>query len=224
LKISQALKDAQDAILNDNANVGTLYYEGYSYNTIWVVPSLGIDPSTGKELYLGKDGLPTYTWSAANIVASGNRDPDLRGNFSTLVRYKSFSLNLSFRYTYGAQQYNQTLVDRVEVNNYRYNVDSRVFYSRWKQPGDIAAFKGIYVIDPTYKTSRFVQDENTFILQNVDLQYNVTNKRFLSKTKLQALNITANTSELAYWSTIRKERSLMDPYSRQFSLTLNATF
>ncbi len=224
LKTSKALKDAQAAILNGTSSPGTLYIEGYSSNTIWVVPSLGIDPSTGKELFLAKDGQPTYTWSASNISAQGNRDPELYGNFSTMVRYKDFSINAVFRYTYGAQQYNQTLVDRVELTNYKYNLDSRVFTNRWKAPGDVAAFKGLLVTSPTYKTSRFVQDENTLVLSNINFQYNITSKKVLSNIRMQALSVTVNMAEPMYLSTIRRERGTNYPFSRQFSLSINTTF
>lgn len=224
LETSKALKDAQSKIMNGVTDPGVLYIEGYSSNAIWVVPSLGIDPSNGKELFLGKDGKPTYTWRASDIIATGNRDPKLFGNFSTMLRYKDFSINAAFRYTLGGQQYNQTLVNRVELTNYKYNVDERVFYSRWKEPGDIAAFKGILVTTPTYKTSRFVQDENTLILSNVNLQYNVTNKEFLRKVGMEALTITANAAEPFYLSTIRRERGLDYPFSRQFSFSFTATF
>ncbi|MNI34502.1 TonB dependent receptor [compost metagenome] len=224
VETSKALKDAQAATLNGNSDPGTLYIEGYSSNAIWVVPSLGIDPSTGKELYLGKDGQPTYTWKATDIVAVGSRDPKFFGNFSTMIRYKDFAINTSFRYTVGGQQYNRTLVDRVELTNYKNNVDSRVFYSRWQNPGDVAAFKGLLVTTPTYKSSRFVQDENTLVLQNINFQYNLTNREWLKKMKLESLNLTVNASEPMYLSTIRRERGTSYPFSRQFSMSLSATF
>lgn len=224
LQTSKALKDAQASILSGTTSPGVLYIEGYSSNTIWVVPSLGIDPSTGKELFLGKDGQPTYTWKASDIVATGNRDADYFGNFSTMLRYKDFSINASFRYTYGGQQYNQTLVDKVELTSYKYNVDSRVYYSRWQQPGDVAAFKGLLVTSPTYKTSRFVQNDNTLVLQNVNFQYNITNKKILSRMRAQAFSVVANASEPMYLSSIRRERGTSYPFARQFSLSLNVTF
>lgn len=224
LETSKALKDAQNTILNGTTNPGILYIEGYSSNTIWVVPSLGIDPSTGKELFLGKDGLPTYTWKASDIVATGNRDADFFGNLGTTLRYKDFSINASFRYTFGGQQYNQTLVDRVELTSYKWNVDERVYYNRWQEPGDMAAFKGLLVTSPTYKTSRFVQDENTFILSNINFQYNITNKALLSKMRMQAFNVTLNASEPMYLSSIRRERGTSYPFSRQLSLSINTTF
>jgi hypothetical protein len=224
LETSQALKDAQKATLNGTTSPGTIYMEGYSSKAIWVVPSVGIDPSTGKELYLGADGLPTYTWKASDIVPVGTTEPTLYGNFSTMLRYKDFSLNASFRYTTGSQQYNQTLVEKVETGNYRYNVDQRVYDSRWQQPGDIAAFKGLLVTTPTYKTSRFVQDDNTLVCQNINLQYNLRNPKLLKKMGMEVLNFSVDVADPMYLSSIRRERGTSYPFSRQFSFSINATF
>lgn len=224
LETSKALKDAQKVILNSTTTPGQLYIEGYSSNAIWVVPSLGIDPSTGKELYLAKDGLATYTWNANDIVAVGNTDPKYYGNFSTMIRYKDFAINTVFGYKFGGQSYNTTLIDRVELTNYKYNVDSRVYYSRWEKPGDVTAFKGLLVTTPTYKTSRFVQDENTLTLQNINFQYNLTNKNILQKLRLEALNFTANIVEPLQFSSIRRERGTVYPFSRQFSFSISGTF
>lgn len=225
LTTSQALKDAQRSIKNNTTNAtANIYTEGYSSNTIWVVRSLGIDPSTGKELYLDLNNQATYTWSGNNVVAVGNTDPDYFGNFSTLIRYKALALNVSFGYRFGGQQYNQTLIDRVESGNYRYNVDRRVFEDRWKQAGDNSAFKGLLVTSPTYKTSRFVQDENTLTCQNINLQYNVRNRSFLQKWHLEALSFAANAADVFYISTIRRERGISYPFSRQFTLNFTATF
>lgn len=45
-------------------------------------------------------------------------------------------------YEFGAQRYNQTLVDKVEnVNVYASNVDRRVMEDRWMKPGDVAKYK-----------------------------------------------------------------------------------
>lgn len=224
LETSQALKDAQVAIQNGASIPGVMYVEGYSNKTIWVVPSIGIDPSTGKELFLGADGNPTYTWSGSNVRAMGSTEPTVYGNFSTMVRYRDFSVNAAFRYTLGSQQYNQTLVNRVETGDYRYNVDSRVYDSRWIYPGDIAAFKGLLVTTPTNKTSRFVQDENTLSLSNINMQYNLRSKGLQKSTGLENLLFTLNISEPLYLSTIKRERGTDYPFSRQFSLSIRATF
>ena len=56
--LSQAIKDQTDAYMNSDAEdedasgIQNLFYEGRPQNAIYAVRSLGIDPSTGKEIYL----------------------------------------------------------------------------------------------------------------------------------------------------------------------------
>ena len=58
--------------LNKFTKPATLYYEGCSMTAIWGVRSLGIDPATGQEMFLTKDGRSTYTWSSADQVVIGD--------------------------------------------------------------------------------------------------------------------------------------------------------
>jgi len=46
------LNDASD---DDASGIQNLFYEGYPQNAIYAVKSLGIDPSTGKEIYLDRN-------------------------------------------------------------------------------------------------------------------------------------------------------------------------
>ncbi len=225
VEISQALKDAQKSIeMATGANPNFLYKEGYSTNAIWVVPSLGIDPSTGKELYLKKDGTPTFTWSALDLQAVGIAEPKYYGNLNTSLRYKGLSVNLSFGYRFGGQQYNQTLINLVENADYKWNVDRRVYDSRWQKPGDIAAFKGLLVTTATNKTSRFVQDENTFNCQNVNVRYDIKSKRLQSIMRIEMISLAANMADIFYISSVKRERGTTYPFSRQISFTVGLTF
>lgn len=226
VKLSQAMKAANDrlALLTDYSTPNKIIREGASQNTIYAVRSLGIDPSTGKELFLNKDGGVTYTWAAADRVAVGVDQPKYRGNFSTLFRYGNVILNASFSFRFGGQIYNQTLIDKVENADRLFNVDERVFYDRWKQPGDETFFRGINELGKIYPSSRFVQDESTLTCQNVNVSYDLNNKNWLHRMGMQSLTITANTGELFYLSTVRQERGLDYPFTRQISLSLFATF
>ncbi|MDR2285701.1 MAG: SusC/RagA family TonB-linked outer membrane protein [Sphingobacterium sp.] len=225
LNISKALKEAQkDRHMESTTTPSRLFYEGYSTSAIWVVPSLGIDPSNGKEVYLDKDGKVTYIWSGNDLRAMGNSEPKIQGNFSTLIRYRNVSLNASFGYRVGGQLYNETLVNRVENADYRYNVDRRVYEDRWQSPGDISFFKGMMVGGTTYKSSRFVQDDNTLICQNINLQYTLVGEALRDKWKIRNMQITADFAEPFRISSIKQERGLDYPFSKQFSLGLNVTF
>jgi len=225
VSISQALKDAQAAIVNaGGSSPNILYREGYSTNTIWVVPSLGIDPANGKEVYQDRNGNPTYVWNSLDLKACGVTDPKFQGNFSTMFRYKTFSLNMTFGYRYGGQLYNSTLIDKVENANYAYNVDSRVYTSRWSQPGDIASFKGLLVTTATQMTSRFVQNEKTLTCQNINLQYDLTSGLIKRSLGVQMLSFSASMADLFYLSTIQRERGLSYPFSHNVSFSVSATF
>jgi len=225
VNISQALKDAQAAIVAaGGSNPNTLYREGYSNNTIWVVPSLGIDPSTGKEMYLDRNGNPTYVWSSLDLKACGVTDPKYQGNFSTMFRYKSFTANFIFGFRYGGQLYNQTLIDKVENADYKYNVDSRVYDNRWSKPGDMAGFKGLLVTTATQMTSRFVQDEKTLTCDNINLQYELKSKALLKNMNIESLLFSASMADLFYISTVKRERGLTYPFSHNISFSLSAMF
>ena len=95
-KLSAAVKEQNEAYLQEDVDVSNLFYEGLPQNGIYVVRSLGIDPSTGQEIYLDKDGNRTDTWKASDKVFAGQSDPRYRGIGSTMFMWKGLTFNLSF--------------------------------------------------------------------------------------------------------------------------------
>ena len=144
VKLSEAMKNEYaKRLLMGGTTPNSVIQEGESQYTIYAVPSLGIDPSNGYELFLKKNGEVTYTWDAADRVACGNTQPKFRGALSSMVRWGNFSANISLGYRFGGQIYNSTLANRIENADKHYNVDDRVFNDRWHQPGDHTLFKGL---------------------------------------------------------------------------------
>jgi hypothetical protein len=141
-----------------------------------------------------------------------------------MVRYKTFSANFSFGYRFGGQLYNQTLINKVENANFSYNVDSRVYDNRWQKPGDQAAFKGLLVTTATQMTSRFVQDEKTLTCQNINLQYDMVSPALKKKLNMELLSFSVSMADALYISTVKRERGLSYPFSRQVSFSVSATF
>ena len=226
IKLSPALVEMYNKMLSEGGSLpNNVLREGESQYTIYAVRSLGIDPSTGNELFLKKNGEVSYTWDANDRVACGISQPKYRGNLSSMFRYKDFSLNVTFGYRLGGQLYNSTLVSKVEGADMRYNVDQRVWNDRWQNPGDYALYKSLYDESTTYATSRFVQDESTLTLQNIYLSYSFQNNRWLkNKLGVQNLTLGANISDLFYVSTVKQERGLSYPYARRFSFSLGLQF
>ena len=205
----------------------TRYEEGQSSTAIYAVRSLGIDPMTGEELFLTKNGKPTKVWNAENKVVVGDTEPKVRGTFGTNIGWKGLYVNATFSYSYGGQAYNQTLVDKVENSNKFQNVDKRVLTETWKKPGDIAKYKANltarYVQYFTYASSRFVQDLNYLQLSSLSLQYELPRK-VISPLRMQSLRLSFNMSDILYLSTVKRERGTSYPYARTFTLGLRANF
>ena len=226
IKLSKAMKAVNEKLaLEKSFNPAKIIREGDSQNTIYAVRSLGIDPSNGKELFLKRNGEVSYTWAAEDQIACGLKQPKFRGTFSSIFRYKDFSMNVAFAYRFGGQLYNSTLASRVENANKKYNVDRRVYKDRWQTAGDRAFFKGINDESFTYATTRFVQDEKTLTCQNINVAYEFREKGWLKKyMNINVLTLTGNVSDVFYWSTVHQERGLNYPFSRRYSLSLTAIF
>ncbi|WP_406826191.1 SusC/RagA family TonB-linked outer membrane protein [Pedobacter sp. KACC 23697] len=227
-KISNALQSSNNLLNNGNPNQvkpNLQLVEGQSINTIFAVRSLGIDATTGSEVFLTKSGETTLDWNVADKVPVGISQPLWNGNFGTGFSHMGFELNLIFNYQFGGQMYNQTLVERVESVNPKFNVDQRAYDLGWAKPGDVSQFRRI-TANPTQTklTSRFVQDDNNLILSAASLGYTFYKKQFLEKIGLRSLQVTAITNDLFRVSSIQVERGTSNPFARTYSLTLRAGF
>ena len=234
-KLSKAIKDQTEAFMmsdriESNTDTGTgiqnLFYEGYPQNAIYAVRSLGIDPSTGNELYLDKDGNFTDVWKESNKVYCGSADPKYRGNLNTMVQWKDFTLNASFGYYWGGKMYNSTLRDRVEVTLNtiaQRNVDERVLTSRWYQEGDVVFFRRLGATT-SKASSRYVMDNNVLELQSVSLQYKLHNNWLMNHFKLQSAIFAVNMNDLIHWGTIRMERGTSYPFARNIQASVKLLF
>ncbi len=201
----------------------SFYEKGESLTAIKVVRSLGINPASGKELYLTRTGAITEVWDYQDKVVCGDATPELVGNIGTNVVWKQFSLNVLFRYGFGGQLYNSTLSERVEGADPYANADKRVLNERWQRPGDYSFYKDIADRSVSKASSRFVQDNNYIEMSNVSLSYRV-HPDALKKCGLSALRIGLNSGNLFYLSTVKRERGLDYPFARQFTFSLNLNF
>lgn len=189
-KISNSLRawnESQDAqALSEHITAPQVkYYEGCSMSAIWAVPSLGIDPQTGKEIFVKRDGSVTYEYDVNDQVVCGDMQPKWNGNFGVNGEINGWGWNVTLNYRWGGQLYNQTLVDKVENAQLQYNVDRRVLTDRWAAPGDHALYKSIKDQTTTYPTSRFVQDYNLFTLSSLTVYYDFRNCRWVKDSFLE---------------------------------------
>ena len=224
--IAQLNKLANDSL---STRPITRYAEGQSTTAIWAVPSLGIDPSTGLEIYKTRDGILTNTYNPRDQDIVGDLRPAVEGTFGTNLEINGIGANVFFRFRTGGQAYNQTLVERVENVQFAYfNVDRRVSEERWTKPGDKTFFKGLtnaggLSTNPTFATSRFVMDDRLLSCESLSVYYRFGNA-FNKRLGLQNTRVTLYTAELFRLSSIKRERGLEYPFSRSFTLQLQTTF
>lgn len=201
------------------------FVEGQSLNAIWAVRSKGIDPSSGKEVFVRPDGTLTDTWSALDQVVCGDTDPKLMGNLGFSLEYKGLSVSFTGLYRFGEYMYNSTLVDKVENAQLNYNVDKRAYYDAWMQEGDNVQFKSIGAWNkPTQATSRFVQKLNEFDFSSLSIGYDFYRFGFVEKCGLERLQLSFNMNDIGKLSSVKIERGTSYPFARYCSFTLNVNF
>lgn len=199
------------------------YAEGESVTALKLVRSAGIDPATGKEIYIKRNGEYTFDYDVADKVLIGDTEPAFTGSINTSLYYKGFSLYALFSMRCGAWIYNTTRSTKVEGADPKENADQRVFDDRWKQPGDVAIYKDIADTSTPKQTDRFAEKENTLTLTSLNLSYEFSDK-ICQKLRMRNLRVGINFTDLFRLSTVKIERGTEYLYSQGFELTLSTIF
>ncbi len=198
------------------------YAEGESVTALKLVRSAGIDPATGKEIYIKRNGERTFVYDPADKVLIGDTEPSYNGTFSTNLYWKGFSVYALFNFRLGAWVYNTTRASKVEGADPKFNADQRVFDDRWKQPGDHALYKDIADTSRPEQTDRFAEEENTLTLGSLNFSYEFSDK-FCNRLKLRNLRLGVNFTDILRLSTVKIERGTDYLYSQGFEFYLNVT-
>lgn len=219
-KISNSLREQNEKNQSDNGVAPLpIYEEGQSLTALKVVPSAGIDPSTGQEIFIKRNGAYTFVYDTNDKVIFGDTNPSGTGSVFSYLTYKRFALSCTFQYSYGGALYNETLATKVEGAKPIYNADERVLNNRWKTPGTVAKYKRIDDTTTPYQTSRFVQRNNYLRMSSLSLSYEVPTN-FIQKYGLKRMFLELLTNDLFYLSTAKRERGLNYPYDRSFEFSL----
>lgn len=202
------------------------YREGYSMDAIYGLRTVGVDPATGKRLFLTKDGEVTFRQRGEDMVYLGNRLPKVNSNISTNLSWKGFMLTVGFAVRWGAKQFNGTLANKTENAFLILNQDRRVLSDTWQKPGDIVPYKKLIATGEDATTNvcdAFVQKDNIFQCTNINASYTFSNE-VCKKLRVKGLSLTANLSDIFYISTIKRERGTSYPFSRNPNFSLSVSF
>ncbi len=226
-KLSEYLRKMNEADMDKRTAPVPQYREGESTTTLYVVRSLGVDPVTGQEVYLKRDGTKTFAWDSNDKVPVGDTNPDVSGTMSTSINWKDLSCTLGFTYKYGGIVYNQTLVDKIENQNIAYNLDKRAGKNRWEKPGDVTPYTRFSATGAnTPASTRFIMDDNEIRLATINVGYRMRSDKynFLRRMNVDVMALNFTTNDIARLSPIRMERGLDYPFARSYTLSMSIIF
>lgn len=127
---------------------GTVIRNGMPVNAFYSYRFKGLDPNTGLPTFYGEQdkdehGEPLYKSKeeafANAFVYSGKREPDLSGGFSSSLKWKNFTLNALFSFSFGGKtRLNDLYLPSGQGLPYPQQNMSKEFVNRWRKPGDEA--------------------------------------------------------------------------------------
>lgn len=193
---------------------------GYPVGMIYVIETRGVDPATGRRIFVNASGqellynhsAPTasrWTYRETGAVAPAinpgldqkvwkNTNPKYVGGFDNTFRYKAIDLNVLLTYQYGFYVYNGTRASALDQRFWNSTVD---VLRRWQKPGDITDIPKLVYTDNTSNGSANPISENAqkgdFIkLRSIAIGYNLPTN-LLSKAGLSSARVYVSGQNLA---------------------------
>lgn len=171
---------------------------GEPLGTNYLVRFSHVDPTTGRPVYLDKDGNETMTWSNDDRVAVGSVLPKAFGGLTNNLRYKNFYFTASFVYQLGGNIYNSSAKrQNGVVTDWNMTTD---YYDRWQTAGDEAKYPKLsrntdeYGLPPDpyqYNTTLFLEDGTYARLRNISLSYQLPKKMLKNKLRRVEVGLSA---------------------------------
>ena len=205
------------------------YQEGKSMDAIYGLRSVGIDPTSGQRVFLKADGVTTtLEQNPDDLVYLGDSQPKINSTFNTSFTWKGLSVIVGFGVKWGGKQINYTELNKGENVSLSSNLDRRLLKYGWKHIGDQARYKNQWGTTSrdiaTMVCSDFVHKDNVFSCNNVNVHYSFPKEWLKKVIGLESLSISADLSDIFYFSTIERERGTSYPFSINPNFSISCTF
>jgi TonB-dependent starch-binding outer membrane protein SusC len=179
---------------NQEYGIGNILAEGKPLNSFFLVKYLGVDPQTGKSLYLKKDGKTvTDFYDPADKVILETSDAPYNGGITNTFKYKGIELGVFWVYSLGNYIYNNARTN-IENPGYIASGFARAALKQWQHPGDITNYPSRNDIYQT-ATTRYIETGSFWRLRNVQLSYSLP-KKITDLLKIQGLRFFAQGQNL----------------------------
>ena len=192
---------------------------GSPIGMLFVTRTNGVDPATGRRIFLDKNGRQVFfqhvapsgqfrfayadgtvapTVSSADAVVYKNTNPKYVGGFDNTIRFKDFELNALFTYQLGFHIYFGT---NAGLRDQRFWNNSTDILRKWKKPGDVTDIPKAVFGDNISNGSSFPLDVNVFKgdfikLRTLSLGYNIP-RNLLEKARISTARFYISGNNLA---------------------------
>ncbi len=192
---------------------------GSPIGMLFVTRTNGVDPATGRRIFLDKNGRQVFfqhvapsgqfrfayadgtvapTVSSADAVVYKNTNPKYVGGFDNTIRFKDFELNALFTYQLGFHIYFGT---NAGLRDQRFWNNSTDILRKWKKPGDVTDIPKAVFGDNISNGSSFPLDINVFKgdfikLRTLSLGYNIP-RNLLEKARISTARFYISGNNLA---------------------------
>ncbi|ALI99425.1 SusC/RagA family TonB-linked outer membrane protein [Rufibacter tibetensis] len=110
---------------------------GEDLGVIYSYEYAGVNPATGRPMWLDKDNNPTYQVAAADRRVIGSTLPRHTGGLENTFSYKGFDFTFLFQYQYGRTEFDGQYGFLAENGNRTFNSLTDLYNRRWTTPGQI---------------------------------------------------------------------------------------
>ncbi|MFN2423806.1 MAG: hypothetical protein ABR572_08530, partial [Cryomorphaceae bacterium] len=170
---------------------------GKPVGTNFVVQYVGVDPETGRNVYLDGDGNETMNWDPMHRVPVGRVLPIAVGGLTNTFSFGRWDVGVVMVYSLGSNIYDSSGKRQMGVVT-DWNMRDEVF-DRWRQPGDQAEFAQLSLRPENYgvgdpfqlNTTQWLYPGDYLRLRRLSVAYNIP--RF----KVGAMDIEGATITLA---------------------------
>ena len=157
---------------------------GKPVGTNFLVRHVGVDPETGRNIYLDSDGNQTNDWDPINRVPVGRVLPLAVGGLTNTFSFGRWEVGMVLVYSLGSNIYDSSSKRQLGVVT-DWNMRDEIF-DRWRQPGDQAEYaqlslqpENFGVGDPfQLNTTQWLHPGDYLRFRRLSVSYNVPSFKF----------------------------------------------
>lgn len=215
-KVTKLSDNISELISTTTVETTNITVVGKSIGQLYLYPTGGIDPNTGRRIFYGEDGTKVllqfekdgkfftedgtpYPESKIKPVLAGNTLPTWYGGLTNNFRYKNFDMSIFFQFSGGNKIYNGTIATMSDVRWWNNSIDVQNNY--WSEDRRDAKY-ALPIWGDNYSNGSakpitdWVEKGDYLRLKNISLGYTFDTKKWSKNIGISALRVYAQAQNL----------------------------